>query len=166
MFVRHLAWLHAKPDTSSKKSRLASFKALDDNHPLLELPDIESEHGAGYIIGLLQEAGLMSSTGMGPVPLSWGDIESWLRCTERELPIWLKLELKRLSEEYVYELVQAGDEKNRPAPYTRVVVAEDESELVEQRAQVQNKLLDFLSRFRRKAPEVEQEPDGSKEDAA
>ena len=166
MFVRHLAWLHSKPESSSKKSRLASFKALDDNHPLLEMPDIESEHGAGYIIGLLQEAGLMSSNGMGPVPLSWGDIESWLRCTEYDLPIWLKLELKRLSEEYVYELMQANDDRNRPPPYTRIVVVEDDSALVEQRAQVQNKLLDFASRFKRKAPQVEQEPDGSKEDSA
>lgn len=147
------------PDDGRKKSRLATFKELDENHPMLELPDIETEHSAGYLIGLLHEAGLMSSNGMGPVPLSWVDIESWISCTEYDLPIWVKLKVRGLSEDYVHELMEAKD-KNRPAPYVRVV--KDEEDLVVQRAQVQDKLLDFVSRFRRRAP-VEQEPDGSEE---
>lgn len=152
--MRHLAWLHAVPDDGRKKSRLASFRALDDEHPKLELPDIESEYGAGYIIGLLQEAGLMSSNGMGPVPLSWVDIESWIRCAEYDLPLWVKLKIKNLSEEYVHELLEAKD-MSRPAPYERVVVVEDEVDLAAQRTKVQDKLLDFVNRFKRKAP-----PDG------
>lgn len=139
------------PDDGRKKSRLASFRALDDNHPKLQLPDIESEHGASYLISLLQEAGLMSSNGMGPVPLSWVDIESWTRCTEYDLPLWVKLTIKHLSEEYVHELLEAKD-MNRPAPYEAVPVIEDEVDLAVQREKVQNKLLDFASRFKRKAP--------------
>lgn len=115
--MRHLAWLHATPE-GSKKSRLASFREEDAEHPLLELPDLNYEHAASYVIGLLHEAGLMSSNGMGPVPLSWVEIESWVRCTDRELPLWEKLAVKTLSEEYVSELVQAKD-KTRPAPYTK-----------------------------------------------
>lgn len=149
--MRHLAWLHAVPDDGRKKSRLASFRALDDEHPKLELPDIESEYGAGYIIGLLQEAGLMSSNGMGPVPLSWVDIESWIRCAEYDLSLWVKLKIKNLSEEYVHELLEAKD-MSRPAPYERVVVVEDEVDLAAQRTKVQDKLLDFVNRFKRKAP--------------
>lgn len=142
------------PDDGRKKSRLASFRSLDDNHPLLELPDIESEHGAAYIIGLLQEAGLMSSNGMGPVPLSWVDIESWTRCMEYDLPLWVKLKIKQLSEEYVHELFEAKD-MHRPAPYEKVPVLEDEEDLALQRSKVQSKILDFVSRFRKAPPKEE-----------
>lgn len=126
------------------------------------MPDIESEFGAGYIVGLLHEAGLMSSNGMGPVPLSWVDIESWTRCSEYDLPLWVKLKVKSLSEDYVHELLEAKD-MNRPAPYEHVQVIEDEVDLVVQRDKVQNKLLDFVSRFKRKEP-LEEAP--VKEDSA
>lgn len=154
MYVRHLAWLHSRPDSATKKSRLASLKEANENNPLLELPDIETEHAASFVIGLLQEAGLMSTSGMGPVPLSWGDIESWLNCTEYDLPLWIKLKIKQLSEEYVYELVQANEDRNRPAPYEAVKVVDDDEEIAIQRNVVQDKIMGFLSRFRRNsAPE-------------
>lgn len=146
MYVRHLAWLHATPD-GSKKSRLAAYKELDADHPLLALPDIHSEHAASYVIGLLHEAGLMSSNGMGPVPLSWVEIESWIRCTGNNLPLWEKLTIKTLSEEYVSELVQAKD-KTRPAPYTKAPDGVD-------REAVSNKIFSILSRrMKGKKPET------------
>lgn len=123
MYVRHLAWLHATPE-GSKETRLTSFKKVDASHHLLELPDIETDHAAGYMISLLHESGLMSSSGMGPIPLSWLEIESWLRCTERELPLWERKTIKLLSEEYTSELVQAKD-KGRPPPYTKAVIVEE-----------------------------------------
>lgn len=122
---------------------------------MLQMPDIESEYAAGFVIRLLQEAGLMSSNGMGPVPLSWGEIESWIKCTEYDLPLWIKLKIKSLSEDYVYELTQCSDDYKRPPPYEAVKVIEDEEELAKNREQVQNKLLDFASRFKRRAKDSE-----------
>jgi hypothetical protein len=133
---------------------MAAFKAIDENHPSLEMPDIETEHAAGFVIGLLQEAGLMSSNGMGPVPLSWGDIESWLTCAEYQLPLWTKLKIKQLSEDYVYELVQANEDPNRPAPYQKAKEV-DEEELVQERVKVQDQILSFVRRFKRQEPEEE-----------
>ena len=148
MYVRHLAWLHATPE-GSKKSRLAHFKQVDEDHPFLELPDIQNEHAAGYVIGLLHEAGLMSSNGMGPVPLSWLELESWMRCTGQELPLWERLVVKTLSEEYVSELVQAKD-KNRPAPFTPAPEEID-------RKEVSNRIFSILSkRMKGRKPETQE----------
>ena len=150
MYVRQLGWLHATPE-GSKKTRLATFKSADENHPSLRLPEIEQEHAAGYLIGLLHEAGLMSSNGMGPVPLSWSEIESWIRCTELDLSLWERLTIKNLSEEYVGELSQATA-KDRPAPFRHV---EDEEEI--DRSAVENKILSVLRGFNRKRAEDDNE---------
>jgi hypothetical protein len=119
---------------------------MDEDHPMLKMPDIETDYAAGYLVGLLQEAGLMSSNGMGPVPLSWVDIDAWLRVTEADVSLWEKTTIKRLSEEYVGELVQASD-KLRPAPYLRV---EEEVD----RDAVQQKILNVANLFKKRvAPE-------------
>jgi hypothetical protein len=110
------------------------------------MPDIETEHAAGYLLGLLQEAGLMSSGGMGPVPISWVEIDAWLRVTERELSMWERTTIKRLSEEYVSELVQAT-KADRPAPY----IHEEDLDNID-RERVQTKILSVLSKFIRKTP--------------
>lgn len=133
--MRHLAWLHATPE-GAKKSRLATFREESEDHQHLRLPDLD-EYGAAYIVGLLQEAGLMSSSGMGPLALSWTEIDSWLRCTGLDLSTWEKLTLKSLSEEYVTELV-AAKERNRLAPYS----PEPPEEL--DRVAIQDKILRIL----------------------
>lgn len=74
---------------------------------------------------------------MGPLALSWVDIESWIRCTELDISNWEKLTIKSLSEEYVTELVAARD-KNRPAPYS----PEPEEEI--DREAIQDKILRIL----------------------
>lgn len=109
------------------------------------MPDIENEHAAGYLIGLLQEAGLMSSTGMGPVPISWQEIEAWMRTTQTDLTVWERLMVKTLSEEYVSELLCATA-KDRSAPYLAVVETEDVD-----RPAVASKILSALRSFRRNA---------------
>lgn len=135
--MRHLAWLHATPE-GAKKSRLASFKEADAEHPSLELPDIEGDHNATYVVGLLHEAGLMSTNGMGPVPLSWLEIEAWMRMTCRDLPLWERLTIRELSEEYVSGLVTAKD-KNCPAPFAPAREDVD-------REAVQNKIMSILGK--------------------
>lgn len=142
MYVRHLAWLHATPE-KSKESRLKRFKGLDENDSRLSLPDIETEYAATYVVELLHEAGLMLHSGMGPVPLSWSEIQNWLTATGRELPLWEKLTIKRLSEEYVAEL-SMSHARDREQPYVKPTDTEGE-ELQHQRDVVQNKFLALLS---------------------
>lgn len=109
---------------------------------MLSMPDIETDYAAGYLIGLLQEAGLMSSTGMGPVPLSWTEILAWKNVTGLSVSNWDLLTIKMLSEEYVGELVQATD-PNRKAPYSQ----EDAD-----RKAVEHKIMSILgSRIKRDA---------------
>jgi hypothetical protein len=151
LYVRHLGWLHATPE-GSDKSRLAGFREKDENHPALRLPDIESEFAAGYLVAMLQEAGLMSSSGMGPVPLSWQEIESWMRCTETQITVWERLTIKGMSEDYVGEYL-AARKKDRPAPYTYV---DPDEELEEQRKEVATKLLNAFRMFKRAPVEDEQ----------
>jgi len=109
----------------------------NEDHPLLELPDI-NEESAGYLIGLWQEAGLMSSNGMGPVPLSWVDIRAWEESCEVDIPVWEKLVIRELSEAYVSELLLTK-EKMRPAPY----MVEDDSL---DRSAVANNIYSILSK--------------------
>lgn len=118
--MRHLAWLHAVPE-GSKKSRLASFTDEGGESSFLELPDLED---AAYIVPLLREAGLMSSNGMGVVPVSWQEIESWLRCTELQLTVWEKLTIRELSEAYVSEF-NIASKRDAAAPYVRNVEVVD-----------------------------------------
>lgn len=119
---------------------MASFRAINEEHPLLTMPDVESDHAAGYLIGLLQEAGLMSSTGMGPVPISWQEIHAWQTASLRQLSLWEVMTVKGLSEEYVSELLQATA-KDRPAPFSR-----EETE----RKAVEHKIMSVLGKFIRK----------------
>lgn len=113
------------------------------------MPDIESEHSAGYLVGLLHEAGLMSTNGMGPVPLSWGDIRDWLEVTGQELTLWETMMIKKMSEEYVEER-ELGSSIARPAPYTKTL---DEDEV--DREAVAQKVESFFAQFKRKGPSQE-----------
>jgi len=90
-----------------------SYRDVDEDSSFLKLPEVEN---AGYLVALLNEAGLASSNGMGVVPLSWQEIDSWLKCTNLELSVWEKLTIKLLSETYVGEFSQASA-KDRPPPY-------------------------------------------------
>lgn len=142
--MRHLGWLHATPE-GAKKSRLTSFREQDVDHPFIRMPDIETEYSAGYLIGLLFEAGLMSSNGMGPVPISWLEIDAWLRVTETELSLWERIKIKQLSEEYVTELALATD-KNRPQPYVYLPPVE-----VIDRDAVADKIRSFIAGFKKRS---------------
>jgi hypothetical protein len=141
--VRHLAWLNATPD-GSKKSRLKSFKEQDEDHNLLNLPEIV---GASHLLSYLMEVGVAMSSGMGLMPLSWQEIDSWLRVTELPLTTWEKIVLRELSETYVNEYSQAS-EKDRPAPYVHRV---DEID----RAAVSDKLKSVFRSLKKKPEQHE-----------
>lgn len=141
--MRKLAWLHAVPDGSkTRKSRYDTYKEADPESLFLQLPDLE---GAEYIIGMLHEAGLMLRTGMGPVPLSWQEIDAWMRVTETNPELWERILIKDLSEAYVGELHRASA-KDSACPYMPEV---EEQEVEDRRTAVSNKLLEALRSMKR-----------------
>jgi len=109
---------------------------MGENHFQARLPELD---GAEYLVRLLNEAGLVSTHGMGPTPLSWQEIESWLRVTETKLCLWEKLMVRELSEVYLAEF-NAAIEPDREDPYTAMDDKMDEEDIVVQRNEVQNKL--------------------------
>jgi len=128
----------------SKKSRLTAFKnSADDDSTFLQFPEIE---GAGYLVALFREAGLAMSNGMGAVPLTWQELDAWLRTTELSLTVWEKLTIREMSEAYASELISSTD-KHAAAPYVAPV---ETSEI--DRAAVSSKLLSVLRGFKRKKP--------------
>lgn len=120
---------------------------MDENSSFLKLPDIEE---ASYLVGLLSELGFVSSNGMGAVPMSWLEIDAWLRVTQLELSIWERLTMKEMSEVYAAELSKATV-KNYPAPYIEHV---EDVEI--DRTAVANKLRSVFNSFKRN-PKVEPE---------
>lgn len=118
--MRHEAWLQAIPDTKDssgiaedKKSRREQYKEIDENHNLLQLPEIGS---CEYLVKILFDIGPCLNLGMGLCALSWTDISSWQECTGVELDAWQANLIRRLSIEYAQEYSAASD-PNRPAPY-------------------------------------------------
>ena len=122
-----------------QKSRLVSFTETDPDSSFLQLPDLD---GAEYLVAHFREAGLMSSQGMGVIPLSWQEIESWLRVTELQLSVWEKLTIREMSEAYVGEFNKASA-KDAAAPYLPIVEQVD-------RAAVSDKVGSVLRGFKRK----------------
>lgn len=153
--MRKLGWLHAVPE-GLKKSRMTSYKEVDVDSTFLKLPDVGN---GAYIIGMLHEAGLMSTAGMSVVPLSWQEIDAWIRVTESSPQLWERLLIKEMSEVYVSEL-NAATVKDRPSPYQAA-----EEVLFTDREAVANKLLNALRSFGKRAPptqvEDETEENGS-----
>ena len=130
----------------AKKSRLKSYKELDENSSFLGLPNLD---GAEYLVTHLFEAGLVQSTGMGVTSLSWSEIESWLRVTQLNLSVWERITIKSMSEVYAGELSTAT-KKDSPAPYTHV----DEA-LIADRSMIASKLKNAFASFKKNRTENE-----------
>lgn len=127
-----------------KKSRLESYKGLDENSLFLRLPSLD---GADYLVGLLFEAGLTQSTGMGVHALSWSEIDSWLRVTQARLNLWEILTIKKMSEVYAGELGKAT-KRDYPAPYVYT-----DNGLISDREAITRKVRNVFASFKKKKPE-------------
>lgn len=126
--MRQLAWLNTAPQAAkgaidTKKS--AKPKDADDAPPTraaaleakdLELPLPPLEWG-GHLVSFLWEVGPVGSGGMGPVPITFGELADWQRACGPELPRWQILALRKLSIAYVAEQHRAG-RHDAPAPWT------------------------------------------------
>lgn len=117
MHVRQLGWLHATPEQKDKKgppdkrSRLQRLAAVG-REPVL--PEVTA---GGYLLDWLFEVGPALPGGMGPVPLTHGELRSWQANTGLRLTPWEARTLRHLSSEYLAEL-RAAEEPSRAAPYS------------------------------------------------
>lgn len=105
LYAQQCAWLAAVPE-GTKKTRATQLRAVDPEHPDLELPEA---HAAQYLIAYWQELGLCGASGFGPTPLTFLEIEAWQRSTALTLSPWEVLTIRRLSSEYVAMLSKATD---------------------------------------------------------
>lgn len=63
----------------------------------LEYPEVQAAH----LIRYLFEVGPVMAGGMGPIPLSFGEIQSWQEVTGIELNNWEAGMIRSLSREYL-----------------------------------------------------------------
>jgi hypothetical protein len=85
-----------------------------------------------YLLSFFFLSGQCIQTGMGISPLTWVEIESYIRVNELEVLLWEKELLKKMSEAYCAESHKATDPK-RPAPYKE---EKDEEEIDKMAASV------------------------------
>jgi hypothetical protein len=84
-------------------------------------PDMPDLPYGQYLIDHLFEVGPTLSSGVGPSPLSFSEIESWQRQMCIELHPWELRLLRRLSAEYCAES-QAATKQGAPAPFQSIAV--------------------------------------------
>jgi hypothetical protein len=70
------------------------------------------------LVEYLFEAGPVSAVGMGPVTLTWVDLEAWQRATGVSLHPWQARLLRQLSSEYLAES-SIADAHDAPPPWDR-----------------------------------------------
>ncbi len=116
-----MAWLQAvpKPPAGSKRaaaeadrpqvSRIAQMKV---NKIAPQMPPNPMPH----IIAWFIEIGITQSTGMGPGPLSWGELDDWQRQVAVTLSPWEVRLLRQLSVTFISESQKAECE-NCPSPW-------------------------------------------------
>lgn len=111
-----------------------------------EIPYPELPKGAEYLVSLFYSAGTATQTGMGLVPLSWQEIESWVVCSglEETVTPWELGVVKRLSEAYSSEYARAST-PSRPQPYQPDV----DVDTIDRDA-VAAKVMNVLASFKRK----------------
>ncbi len=70
-----------------------------------------------YLKELFFLSGQALQSGMGLIPLTWQELDAFIRVNELDLMIWEKRILRKMSEAYCTESSRATDPM-RPAPYT------------------------------------------------
>ncbi len=113
--MRCVAWLDAKlnpPKRSSTNKSNDPEPSLTRRQKLLaegldfELPELEGE---SYLLDILFDVGPYVPSGMGEMPLAYGQLESWQRLMGVELSPWEARTLQRLSRAYCGQLAASAD---------------------------------------------------------
>ena len=115
-YVLAVAWWHATPtqpkgSVGRSKSRMQTM--LDIGREI-ELPNLP--HDVAFIVEMLFEAGPVSVSGDGSIPLTWHDLTVWQTALGVSLPLWQLRLMRRLSLEYLSQNRSAVD-PDTPQPW-------------------------------------------------
>ena len=123
-YVAHQAWLNTAPFKPGKKGKPTQERRehtrMQDFYQrgvtaYLTMPDAK---GSQYLIEAMHEAGSGLPGQNGRMnPLTWQEIDAWMRATGAEFEWWETDAIYRLSRCYCNWLAKASD-PNCPAPYT------------------------------------------------
>lgn len=115
LYVKTAAWWSAAPSDgkAERKSRVAARQELDKRFEP-PMPPVDDEFE--YLLSALFEAGPTSTDGMGRGALKWSDLMAWQQATGIELRPWELRIVRRLSGDYLAELV-AAEKPSRLCPY-------------------------------------------------
>jgi len=124
--------LISQPETSVETALwAASFQGESEQIPTLPFQVL-------HLWVHLFEVGPIANGAMGPVPLSFSEIESWMRTTSVFLSAWEVVLLRKCSQEWVSATYAAKDPKATP-PWAGAEV------ITERRVRVANTLMNALS---------------------
>lgn len=97
-----MAWLHAVPrdekDAKRNAKRQTRIAVLADKDIEPEWPEIDA---GAHLIRYLLEVGPTMPAGMGAAPVSWAEIDAWMRRTGIRLVAWEARLLRDLSSAYL-----------------------------------------------------------------
>ncbi len=108
---------------SSKKKPLTRYEKITESGQEPAFPDIGE---AGYLVDIWHDMGRVTSGGMGPVPLSWSEMQSWQDLTGVVLQPWELQMIRLMSTAYAGQSADA-QEADCPAPYNVVESVDRES---------------------------------------
>jgi hypothetical protein len=132
-----VAWLSTAPERlegdKSNTPLLTRRQQLDNDGEEPELPACDAPELVQYLF----EAGPVLYSGMGPVPLTYIEIESWQRIAGQRLTPWECSTLRRLSQAFADQTTKAA-KRDCPAPYT------SGEPTLAHRKEVDRKLRDFF----------------------
>lgn len=124
-----MAWLHATPKPPPGTKRASAAAQVDKSSRLdkLKKDGVEPQmppNPAPHIVARLIDIGITETTGMGPAPLSWGELSEWQRNTGVPLAPWEARLLRQLSLAYIAEGRRAESE-NCPPPWRAEVTQKE-----------------------------------------
>lgn len=116
--MRQTAWLSTAPEKANSKDKLEPVSRLKAMRQRGEEPMLPP-NPAEYLTDWLFEIGPTIPTGMGEVPLTFGDLAAWQDVMGIELEPWEARLLKSLSGDFVDERYHAR-KRDRPAPWSGI----------------------------------------------
>lgn len=98
-----MGWLAASPETKQDKAKRQTRRERFTKRGLSMNPE---DWGvdlriSGYLLEAVNELGWASSSGMGPIPLPWGEIHAYAAATGQKLAPWEARALRMISEAYI-----------------------------------------------------------------
>lgn len=119
-----MAWLHAtpKPPEGSRRAQNATAPKISrlDKMKMDGIAPKMPPNPAPHIVARLIEIGITETTGMGPAPLSWREIDAWCRRTRVDLAPWEARVIRQLSLAYIAEGRRAESD-SCPAPWRTAI---------------------------------------------